>query len=290
MKALAGRAARLGGSIATLAASAAMFLAASTVSFAQSQPEYSRWWLPENVSSQGVHVDRIFYVILVVTVAVFVLVQATLIVFLVKYRRRDGQRAAYVHGNNRLEIIWTAVPALFLGVLIFLSQRAWSEIRPAKFFRGAEARADVVLIEVVAQQFVWNIRYPGPDGVFGRRNPALVSNTNAVGVDLEDPYARDDITRTNQLHVPVGKVVQIRMTSLDVLHSFFLPDLRVKQDAVPGMLVNIFFQVNKAGLYEIACAELCGLGHYRMKGFLTVHDSDESFQAWLADNARTPAL
>jgi cytochrome c oxidase subunit II len=244
------------------------------------------WWLPPNVSTVGGPIDRIFYVILIVTGVVCVLVQGALVIFLVKYRARPGGRAHYTHGNNRLELIWTAVPAIFLAGLALVSQQVWGEIKPSAGFRGAQDGAgDPVIIEIVAQQFAWNIRYPGADGVFGRRDVARVSGTNLIGLDPTDPASADDILSPNQLHIPVGRQIQVRLTSKDVLHSFFLPDFRVKQDAVPGMQINVFFDALEAGNFEIACAELCGLQHYYMKGYVTVHESDDAFNAWLAEKA-----
>ena len=247
-------------------------------------PEYGGWWLPKNYSTDGAVIDRLFYMILVVVAVVFVAVQLTLIVFLIKYRARPGGKATYIHGNNRLEILWTAVPALFLAALSFLSQQGWMQIKPSQGFRqgyqGAESgrQADLV-IEVIAEQFAWNIRYPGADGVFGPRRPGLVSNANPVGIDRDHPDGADDISLTGQMHIPINKRVQVNLASKDVLHSFFLPHSRVKQDAVPGMTIQLFFDVTRAGKYEIACAELCGIQHYNMKGTLTAHPTEEAFQA-----------
>lgn len=244
------------------------------------------WWLPKSVSTNGGPIDRIFYVILIVTGIVFVLVQATLVVFAIKYRARAGGRAQYTHGNNRLEVIWTIIPAVFLAGLALVSQQVWGGIKPAAGFRGSQdGPGNPVVIEVVAQQFAWNIRYSGADGVFGRRVASLVSARNSVGLDPTDPASADDIVTLNQFHIPVGRQIQVRLTSKDVLHSFFLPDFRVKQDAVPGMQVNVFFDALEAGSFEIACAELCGMQHYQMRGFVTVHESDDAFNAWLAENA-----
>jgi cytochrome c oxidase subunit 2 len=275
-----------------IAAGAALAAVAGSAVCAQEAPTRTRgFWLPERVSTIGDTIDGIFFLILGVTGVVFVLVEAALLVFLVKYRHREGRRASYVHGNNRLEMVWTALPAVFLAFLAFMSQRAWSEIKPAKQFRG-HVLDEIRTIEIVAQQFAWNIRYPGRDGLFGRRSPALVTATNPIGLDLSDPASLDDITTINQLHFPAYEKVRVRMTSLDVLHSFFLPEFRMKQDAVPGMEVNIVFDAKNVAFgdsgeahYEIACAELCGLGHYRMKGFVTVHRTREAFDAWLDEQA-----
>ena len=157
--------------------------------------------------------------------------------------------------------------------------------------KGPEA----VQIRVVAQQFAWNIHYPGSDGVFGKTSIDLVDEVeNPIGLDRSDEFAKDDVFTVNQLHIPVNTAINISLSSKDVIHSFTLPELRVKQDAVPGMEIPVWFEATmtteeflqttdgsaREGMgFEIACAQLCGLGHYRMKGFLTIHD-DEGYAAW----------
>src|SRR5215470_7212848 len=167
--------------------------------------------LPPGESSYADEIDSIFRLILWITGIIFVIVELLLVFFLIRYRHREGRRALYTHGNNRLEVIWTIVPAVICVVLALLSRRLWADIKQ----RMPE---DAMQIEVTAEQFAWNIRYPGPDGKFG---------------------TADDIVTLNQLHFPVGKPVVAELTSKDVIHSFFLPEFRVKQDAVPGMKTKI---------------------------------------------------
>jgi cytochrome c oxidase subunit II len=140
-------------------------------------------------------------------------------------------------------------------------------------------------IRVVAEQFAWNIHYPGRDGVFGRTAPNLVTASNPVGLDKLDPKGKDDIITINQMHVPVNKDVITYLSSKDVIHCFAIPVMRVKQDTVPGQKMAISFKAVHKGQFEIACAQLCGLGHYRMKGFFVVEGKDE-FDAWLAEKER----
>ncbi|HEX9779918.1 MAG TPA: cytochrome c oxidase subunit II [bacterium] len=213
-------------------------------------------WLPEGSSSVAPEIDRLFYIVLIITGVVFVLVQGTLIAFLILYRRRPGRKATYIHGSHLVEIIWTVIPAVILVFLTVTSQRVWAVIH------GTPPTIDLEL-EVTAEQFAWNIRYPGPDGKLG---------------------SEDDLTTINQMHLPLGKVVMIRLISKDVIHSFFVPQFRVKRDAVPGITSRLWVQATRPGTSDIACAELCGLGHYRMRGFLTV-ETPEEFQAWLAKTA-----
>jgi cytochrome c oxidase subunit 2 len=158
-----------------------------------------------------------------------------------------------------------------------MGQRVWFNI----FFNDPPENA--VVVHATAQQFNWNFHYPGADGAFGRTDLGLISPANLIGLDDNDPASRDDIVTNNQMHVPVNRPVIVQLRSKDVIHSFFLPNLRVKQDAVPGMSIQIWFTPNQAGAYEIACAELCGLQHYRMKAFLTIDNSQEEYETWLRE-------
>ena len=211
-----------------------------------------RIWLPEAVTTTAPEIDRLFYLVLVITGIAFCLVQGTLVWFLVRYRRVPGRRATYTHGNTAVEVVWTIIPTLILLFLAFHSQRVWAKVR------GTPPAADVE-IEVTGEQFAWNVRYAGADG---RLNSA------------------DDITTINQLHLPVHQTVLIHIKSKDVIHSFFVPQFRMKQDAVPGLTSRMWVSATKTGNFEIACAELCGLGHYRMRGFLVI-DTPEAFHTWL---------
>ena len=135
---------------------------------------------------------------------------------------------------------------------------------------------------MVGEQFAWNMQYPGRDGKFGRTDIRLVSADNPLGLDRADPNAKDDITTINQLNIPVGRPILVHLTSKDVIHSFGLYEMRIKQDAIPGMEIPVWFVPTRAGDYEITCSQLCGLGHYRMRGFITVQ-SQSDFDKWLAD-------
>ena len=212
--------------------------------------------LPESASTYAPKIDQLFWAILAITGFFFFLVQGCLLLFVLKYRARSGQKAAYIHGNNLVEIIWTVIPALILLALTLGSQKVWAEIRYPKYAPPASLQ-----VEILAEQFAWNIRYPGPDGQFD---------------------TADDITTINQLHLPVGTPVQVNIRSKDVIHSFFVPEFRVKQDAVPGLPTRVWVEATRPGQFEIRCAELCGLGHYRMKGFVTTEPIAD-FQKWLTE-------
>lgn len=211
---------------------------------------------PESFSTIGPKVDQLFWAILWITGIFFFLVQGGLLFFVIKYRAKPGKKASYVHGNTAIEIVWTVVPALILLFLTIASQKVWVEIRSPH-----QVPKNPTQVRILAEQFAWNIRYPGPDGLF---------------------ETTDDITTLNQLHLPVGKPVLLSIRSKDVIHSFFVPEFRIKQDAVPGLPTQVWLEVTKPGKFEIYCAELCGLGHYRMRGFVTT-ESPEAFHAWLKE-------
>ena len=216
-------------------------------------------WLPENVSTYGGDIDSIIGFIYYVTLAWFVVTIGALALFLILYRRREGRRAAYITGEKLSEAAWILIPALIVLLLDL-----WID------FRGADAWAKVKLrvppadlrVQVTAKQFNWEIVYPGPDGQFG---------------------TPDDLQIDNELHVPVNKVVRIALRSKDVIHSFFLPNLRLKQDIIPGREIHAWFQATKPGVYEMPCSELCGFGHSGMLGHLTVHSAEE-YQQWVREH------
>ncbi|MBR9978149.1 MAG: cytochrome c oxidase subunit II [Bacteroidetes bacterium] len=233
-------------------------------------------WLPENVSTFGEGVDHLFHVIYYISVAIFILVNVIYVAFIIRYRRkRKGDKAYHYHGYNLLEVSWTALPlALFLFLALY-SDRVWQDIR----YSEKTPNPDLV-VEVMGQQYLWHFRYPGSDGVFGRKHIRFISTTNPFGIDPDDPAGRDDLLTVNSMHIPVNKTVLVRLSSMDVIHSFFLPNMRVKQDAVPGQWIDVWFNSVKTGEYEIACAELCGSGHYLMRAVLDVHSQNE-FDQWI---------
>ena len=233
------------------------------------------YWFPTLASEHGASIDGLFMAVLIVSGIAFVVVQGLLGYFVARYGENGRERAAYWHDNPKAEAILLIGTAVILTVLVFMGQRVWA----AMYF--VDAPADALTIQVTGEQFAWNFHYAGADGAFGRTDVSLITATNTIGLDRNDPPAKDDVLTINEMHFPVGRAVRVRLRSKDVIHSFFLPNLRIKQDAVPGMAIEVWFTPNLAGNYEIACAELCGLGHYRMKGALTVDDSQESFDRWL---------
>jgi cytochrome c oxidase subunit 2 len=209
---------------------------------------------------------------------------------LVRFRRSRHPVANYTgvtsHASNYSEIAVAVVEAI---LLFAFSVPIW-----AARVDHIPAESDALVVRVTAEQFAWNVHYAGPDRVFGRTDVKMIDlQSNPLGLDRSDPAAKDDVTTLNQLYLPVNKPIIVRLTSKDMIHSFGVPEFRVKQDAVPGLTIPIWFvpDVTTADMrtrtgnpefqYEIACAQLCGLGHYRMRGFVTVQTADE-FDKWMA--------
>jgi cytochrome c oxidase subunit II len=228
------------------------------------------WWLPgapaaswqagalgeqyHNVSQSGREVDSLFLIILWITGIVFVGTQVVLVWVAWRDVDRPGRVATYFHGSQRLEVVWTIIPAAILVFIALYQMGAWANIK----FRSAMPRVQP-LAEVTARQFQWVIRYPGPDGKL---------------------RTGDDLFAVNDLHFVKNKPAVIHLRTTDVLHSFYLPQLRIKQDAVPGLTIPVWFDSDRAGSFELACAELCGWGHYKMRGKVTVHDTQSGFDEW----------
>ena len=230
-----------------------------------------KWWFPPAITAHGPAYDRQFLITIIVVGISFTAAQVGLGWVVWKFRDSgDKQRATYSHGNNRLEVIWTIVTAVIFITLGIMGQRVWASLNLTKVPAGAYT------VEVVAQQFSWNFHYPGKDGVFGRTDPNLIddSSLNFVGLDDTDPNAKDDSVVAT-LAVPANRPVELVLNSKDVTHSFFVPQLRFKQDLVPGMKIHVHFTALTPGKYELACAELCGMNHFKMKAYMLVLPQNE---------------
>ena len=236
------------------------------------------WAPPAPITAVGVDIDHQYMLTLYVTGVVFILSQLGLAYAIFRFRDR-GQKAHFTRGNNTMEVVWTtATIVLFLG-LGLLGHKAWAAVR------FTEAEPDAIKIEVTTNQFVYNFRYPGPDGKFGRLDPKQISAStgNALGLDSNDPAGRDDIV-VPTLTVPVNRQIELLIHSQDVIHNIFVRELRLQQDAVPGLEIPLHFTANTIGSYEIVCTQLCGLGHYRMRSVLNVV-SDSEYQKFLKEQA-----
>jgi len=236
-----------------------------------------RWWMLPVASVHGVEIDRLFNTTLVVTGIVFVLTHLVIAVFVWRYADRGSGRAAYWHDDRALELTYTLIPAAVMITLVAMGSVVWAQIH-------SSSPPDAMVVEARGEQFGWLFRYPGKDGVFARIDPARISvKDNPMGLDPADPVNKSNIV-TRDLHLVLSRPVRVRIRSKDVIHSFYIPAFRVKQDAVPGMTVEIWFTPTREGDYELACAQLCGVGHYIMRGKVKV-ESQDAFDTWLAQQS-----
>jgi cytochrome c oxidase subunit II len=248
-------------------------------------------WLPEIASEHGPGIDLTLDWVHALMAVLFVGWIVFFFYCLWRFRRARSPAASHVGARSSASSWLEGGVALAEAVLLIgLAIPLWAA-RVAEF----PPEEDAVVVRVVAEQFAWNVHYPGPDGVFGRTAVDKINaQTNPLGIDRTDPAAQDDVTTVNQLRIPVGKPVIVHLSAKDVIHSFGVPEFRVKQDAVPGIEIPLWWTptVTTAAMrerlgkpefvYEIACAQLCGIGHATMRGFVTV-DEPEDFDRWMAE-------
>jgi cytochrome c oxidase subunit 2 len=251
---------------------------------------WPKWRLPESVSAHSAAIDHQFKITLIVIGAGFMLTHAALGYAVWRYRAKGGERASHSSGNARVEVILAAITAAVFIALAVTGQRVWAGLRLNQ--AQPAALMDAVKVEAVAQQFVWNFRYPGDDGKFGRVDPRLYNDADnsigarpgPLGIDPNDPSGKDDIVTTT-LVAPANRPISLTLRSKDVIHDFYVPALRFKQDVVPGMRININFTATREGRYEIACAELCGQFHHQMRAYLDVK-SPRDYEEWIKKNSK----
>jgi cytochrome c oxidase subunit 2 len=230
-----------------------------------------KWWFPAAISDHAPALDRQFMITIIVVGLSFAAAQIGLGWMVWKYRETGkSDRAMYTHGSNRLEVLWTVITAFVFIALGVMGQSVWASLRLHDAPPGSYS------VEVVAQQFQWNFHYAGRDNKFGRTDPKFIDDSalNFVGLDSSDPGGADDSV-TAALAIPVNRPVELRLRSKDVIHNFWVPQLRFKQDLVPGMEIKVHFTANKVGKYELACAELCGQLHFKMKSYMLVLPEEE---------------
>lgn len=258
----------------------------------------------EAASDHGPDLDKMFFITLVITGIVFIITHIALFYFAYQYRHRKGAKASFMPHDNKLEIIWTAIPAFAMFALVINGLVVWNKV-----MADVSPDDDFMEIEAMGYQFAWALRYPGPDGKLGTRNYKLISGINPMGQDWQDLKNLDDFQPAD-LVLPKGKKIRVRITARDVLHDFYLPQFRVKMDAVPGLPTYFVFTPNKtteeyreelskypeyqvpydpadpngpkkweAFEYELACAELCGSGHYSMKKTVRIVEPEE-YEVW----------
>ena len=239
-----------------------------------------RSWFPPLASEHGVGVDRMMHYLMVASGFLFLTGHLVLGYVVWRFSRQGAVTVRIL--APRLERRWSIILAVIMtlvaeGGVLVLGLPVWNRFH-------SKPPADAVTVEVTGEQFGWNVHYAGVDGMFGRSSPQMISLDNPVGIDRKDAAAKDDVLLLGTMYLPVNRPAHIRLRSKDVLHSFFLPNFRVKQDAVPGMTIDFWFVPTKPGTYEIACAELCGFAHYNMRGVLYVI-SESEFEQWLKSEA-----
>lgn len=234
-------------------------------------------------SEHGIVTDNLFWITIAIIGFAFIVTHIFLFYFSYKYQYKADRKAHFFADNNRLEIIWTVIPAIVLAVLVFAGWKTWRDITK-------EAPKDSEVIEIIGKQFAWQVRYPGKDTKLGVHNFRYIDATNEMGVDFTDKASLDDFI-PREIHIPKGKPVLFKIRARDVLHSVYAPHFRLKMDAVPGMPTRFWFVPNKTTLemrsetgnnnfnYELACAEICGKGHFGMR-FLIIVDEPEDYEKW----------
>jgi cytochrome c oxidase subunit 2 len=236
---------------------------------------------PVQASTHAAEVDQMTIYVHWLMLVLFVGWGLFFIFVLFRFRRAANPKASYTGAKGKISKgLEVAVALVEVFLLVFYAIPAW-----AKRVKAFPAENEAVVVRVVAEQFAWNVHYHGPDGKFGRTDPKLVSADNPLGLDRSDPNAKDDVTTINQLNLPVDTPVLVPLSSKDVIHSFGLYEMRVKQDAIPGMSIPVWFIPNRVGEYEITCSQLCGLGHFRMRGFVTIQSAGD-FKKWFDDQEK----
>ena len=237
--------------------------------------------MPIQASTHAAEIDQMTVLVHWLMLVMFVGWGLFFIFVLFRFRKGAHPVASYTGAKGKISKgTEVAVALIEVVLLIFYAIPAW-----AKRVKAFPSESEAVVVRVVAEQFAWNIHYPGPDGRFGRTAINLISADNPLGLDRSDAAAKDDITTINQLNLPIDRPVLVHLSSKDVIHSFGLIEMRVKQDAVPGMSMPVWFIPSRLGEYEISCSQLCGLGHFRMRGFITVQNQAD-YDKWFADQQR----
>lgn len=238
---------------------------------------FARWLgLPVEASAQAAQLDRVTVLVHALMAVMFAGWLVYFVYVLIRFRRTRQPVADY-RGSHGHWPKWTEAGVAIVEIVLLaaFSIPAW-----ASRVNGAPASGALV-VRVVAQQFSWTIHYAGPDGEFGRVDASLVTPDNPAGLDRRSPHGADDVVTVDDMHLPLGQPVIVQLSSRDMVHSFGVPAMRVKQDAIPGMMIPVWFTPTLDGTYDIACSQLCGLGHYRMRGQITVV-SPRDFSVWLA--------
>lgn len=234
--------------------------------------------LPVEASTHAADIDQMIVLVHWLMLVLFVGWGGFFVFVLFRFRKSANPKADYTGAKGKFaKGTELAVVVVEMALLFIYAIPAWA-VRVKAF--PADNDPNVTVVHVVAKQFEWQVHYPGPDGKFGRTDIKLVSSDNPIGLDRTDPSAKDDLVETNNLNLPVDHPVLVHLSSMDVIHSFGLYEMRVKQDAIPGMDIPVWFIPNRVGEYEITCSQLCGLGHFRMRGFVHVQ-TDADYRTYI---------
>lgn len=260
-------------------------ITAGTIAFFAWSKTKPGWWFPEAISTHAAAMDSQFNMTWIVVGLAFFGAQAALGYAVWRFRSNGNERASYTEGNARIEFVLVAVTGIVFVALAITGQRVWANLHLN------QAPPDAVQVEATGQQFNWYFRHPGTDGRFGSTSPKLYDDADntagarpgPLGIDPKDPAGKDDIFGQT-LVIPINRPINLTLRAKDVTHNFYAPALRLKQDAVPGLKINLHFTATKEGKYEIACAELCGQLHHQMRAYMRVVSQAE-FEKWLSENA-----
>jgi cytochrome c oxidase subunit II len=237
--------------------------------------------LPVQASTHAGEIDQMISLVHWLMLVLFVGWGIFFVYALFRFRKSANPRASYTGAKGKLSKgLEVGIVVVEMVLLVFYAIPAW-----ARRVQQFPAESSAVVVRVIGEQFAWNVHYHGPDGKFGRTKPELVSADNPIGLDRTDPDAKDDVTTINQLNLPVDRPILVHLSSKDVIHSFGLYEMRVKQDAIPGLNIPVWFIPNRIGEYEITCSQLCGLGHFRMRGFVTIQ-SQADFTKWFDEQEK----
>ena len=237
--------------------------------------------MPVQASQHAADIDQMTILVHWLMLFLFVGWGAFFIFVLFRFRKGANPRASYTGAKGKLaKSTEVGVAIIEIVLLVGYAIPAW-----ATRVKAFPSESEALVVRIVGEQFAWNIHYPGPDGRFGRTDISKVTADNPLGLDRTDPAAKDDVTTINQLYLQINRPVLVYLSSKDVIHSFGLIEMRVKQDAIPGMTMPVWFVPNRLGEYEISCSQLCGLGHFRMRGFITVQN-EADFRKWFDDQER----
>ena len=233
---------------------------------------WSPWWFTPIASNWG-FIDTNIMITFWVTGVVFIVIILFIAYCAYRYRYKEGARAEYEPENTKMEVWLTVLTTVGVAVMLAPGLLAWDEF--------VTVPEDAAEFEVLGKQWDWSYRFPGKDGVLGTTDPRLINDENPFGLNPKDPNGQDDIlVDDSELHLPLDKPVKVLLRSIDVLHDFSVVQFRAKMDMVPGTVTQFWFTPTKTGTYDILCFELCGVGHYQMRGMIVIEE-EKAFQAWL---------